>query len=348
MFALEQERIFSRLWIYVAHESQLKKPGDFVRTRLAASRGPGHPAQRRKNLRPAEPLPAPWRANLHGGSGQQPAVQLSLSCLGVPARRLAVDGSTPQELSGELQLSTIRGNHMQRIEQRRRPIAALFSPRSIRNPDPLVDHLGPMTDVIDNLIDRAPDGEIEIADSSFTLEYRGNWKLHLENAADIFHPSFVHSSSVMPARRAPANASILDQDQTREMLLANGFGTTEWETHPAHRPCRRPHLHDQFLQQRRARPTRPPIPLPPRYQAALVAQARAGTRRERARHEPVQQYHLSQSHHQRAISADARHHPDLGRPDDRAGPLFPPARARRTRCFTARCASSPRSARRPR
>ena len=65
--------------------------------------------------------------------------------------------------------------------------------------------------------------------SSFTLEYRGNWKLHLENAADIFHPSFVHSSSVAPARRAPANASILDQDQTREMLLANGFGSKEWE-----------------------------------------------------------------------------------------------------------------------
>ena len=97
------------------------------------------------------------------------------------------------------------------------------------NPQPLPDHLGPMTDVIDNLVDRAPDGEVEIADSSFTLEYRGNWKLHLENAADIFHPSFVHSSSVTPARRAPANASILDQDQTREMLLANGFGSTEWE-----------------------------------------------------------------------------------------------------------------------
>ena len=86
-----------------------------------------------------------------------------------------------------------------------------------------------MTEVIDNLIERAPDGEVEIASSSFTLAYRGNWKLHLENAADIFHPSFVHGSSVMPARRAPANASTIDQDQTREMLLANGFGPAEWE-----------------------------------------------------------------------------------------------------------------------
>ena len=86
-----------------------------------------------------------------------------------------------------------------------------------------------MTAVIDNLVDRAPDGEVEIAESSFTLEYRGNWKLHLENAADIFHPSFVHSSSVMPARRAPTGASTIDNDQTREMLLANGFGNDEWE-----------------------------------------------------------------------------------------------------------------------
>ena len=34
VFALEQERIFGRLWIYIAHESQVPKPGDFVRTHL--------------------------------------------------------------------------------------------------------------------------------------------------------------------------------------------------------------------------------------------------------------------------------------------------------------------------
>ena len=113
--------------------------------------------------------------------------------------------------------------------------------------------------MIDNLVDRAPAGEVEIANSSFTLEYRGNWKLHLENAADIFHPSFVHNSSVAPARRAPANASILDQDQTREMLLANGFGPAEWEGIQLNGLCRRTHLHDQHLQQGRAGQTRTPI-----------------------------------------------------------------------------------------
>ena len=37
IFDLELERIFGRLWIYAAHESQLKKPGDFVRTNLAGN-----------------------------------------------------------------------------------------------------------------------------------------------------------------------------------------------------------------------------------------------------------------------------------------------------------------------
>ncbi len=119
-------------------------------------------------------------------------------------------------------------NHMQRVGSVASYRGFVFA-NLAENPAPLADHLGPMTEVIDNLVDRAPDGEVEIAESSFTLEYRGNWKLHMENAADIFHPTFVHTSSVSPARKAPANASIIDQDQTREMLLANGFGINEWE-----------------------------------------------------------------------------------------------------------------------
>ncbi len=87
-----------------------------------------------------------------------------------------------------------------------------------------------MTDVIDNLVDRAPDGEVEIAESSFSLEYSGNWKLHRRMPPIFFHPTIrAFVRSVLPARKAPENASILDQDQTRAMLLANGFGFKEWE-----------------------------------------------------------------------------------------------------------------------
>src|SRR5437773_10600918 len=34
VFALEQERIFRRAWLYVAHESEVPRAGDYVLTRL--------------------------------------------------------------------------------------------------------------------------------------------------------------------------------------------------------------------------------------------------------------------------------------------------------------------------
>jgi phenylpropionate dioxygenase-like ring-hydroxylating dioxygenase large terminal subunit len=227
VFALEQERIFGRLWIYLAHESQLKKPGDFVRTRLATkevlvtrhsdgqiyvlhNRCPHRGARLCMVDRGSSRLFAcPYHAWTFRPDG---------SLASVPHQK-----SYPQSFN----LADPQ-NHMQRIAQVASYRGFVFASLA-KQPQPLVEHLGAMTEVIDNLVERAPDGEVEIAETSFALEYRGNWKLHIENAADIFHPSFVHSSSVVPARSAPANASIIDQDQTREMLLANGFTGNEWE-----------------------------------------------------------------------------------------------------------------------
>ncbi len=227
VFALEQERIFGRLWTYVAHESQLKNPGDFVRTRLAAQEilvtrdgaGAIHVLHNRCPHRGARicmvdrGTSRAFRCPYHGWTFRPDG---TLASVPHPA-------SYPSSFS----LADPQ-NHMQRVARVDSYRGFVFATLN-EAPAPLTEQLGPMTEVIDNLIDRAPDGEIELAHSSFTLEYRGNWKLHLENAADIFHPSFVHNSSVAPARRAPPNASILDRDQTREMLMANGFGPSEWE-----------------------------------------------------------------------------------------------------------------------
>ena len=227
VFALEQERIFGRLWLYVAHESQLRNPGDFVRTQLAQhevlvtrhqdgkiyvlnNRCPHRGAQLCMVDRGSSRLlTCPYHAWAFRPDGTLAAVPHPKS---YPANFSLAD---PQ-------------NHMQRVKSVDSYRGFVFANLD-DNAAPLTEHLGAMREVIDNLVERAPDGEIEIADSSFTLEYHGNWKLHMENANDIFHPSFVHSSSVAPARAAPANASILDQDQTREMLLANGFGQADWE-----------------------------------------------------------------------------------------------------------------------
>jgi phenylpropionate dioxygenase-like ring-hydroxylating dioxygenase large terminal subunit len=228
LFSLEQQRIFSRLWIYVAHESQLKNAGDFVRTQLAGSeilvtRHDDGKIYLLKNRCPhrgarlcmvesgsSKLFSCPYHAWVFRPNGSLASVPHRKS---YPAN---FDFNDPQ-------------NHLPpcgRVEVYRGFVFGTLND----NLGPLPEYLGSMTEVIDNLVDRAPDGEVELAGSSFTLEYRGNWKLHLENAADIFHPSFVHSSSVAPARRASARpSSSFDQGQTRDMLLANGFGPKEWE-----------------------------------------------------------------------------------------------------------------------
>ena len=53
--------------------------------------------------------------------------------------------------------------------------------------------------LFDDMIDRAPDGEIEIAGGVFKHAFDGNWKLYLENLCDAAHPLFVHQSSIEAA-----------------------------------------------------------------------------------------------------------------------------------------------------
>jgi phenylpropionate dioxygenase-like ring-hydroxylating dioxygenase large terminal subunit len=267
VFELEQDRIFSRLWIFVAHESQLKNPGDFVRTRLAryevlvTRHGDGrvHVLHNRCPHRGAR------ICMVDRGNSK------FLSCP-YHAWTFRPDGTLasvphPRSYPATFSLQDPH-NHMRRVGQVESYRGFVFATLN-DNAGPLTEQLGTMKEVIDNLVDRAPDGEVEVADSSFTLEYRGNWKLHMENSADIFHPSFVHSSSVAPARRAPANGSLLDHDQTRQMLLANGFGPTEWESIELNGHAGG-HVHMTNIYKQGVLTNQDSDPVAARYKAALV------------------------------------------------------------------------------
>jgi phenylpropionate dioxygenase-like ring-hydroxylating dioxygenase large terminal subunit len=61
--------------------------------------------------------------------------------------------------------------------------------------------LGYMTTSLDDMVDRAPDGELEVAGGVFKHTYNGNWKLYLENLCDAAHPWFTHRSSIDAAQQ---------------------------------------------------------------------------------------------------------------------------------------------------
>jgi benzoate/toluate 1,2-dioxygenase alpha subunit len=62
----------------------------------------------------------------------------------------------------------------------------------------LLDWLGDARHGIDEVVDRAPEGEVELTGGVHRYYYRGNWKLQAENLADQYHAPFSHESSVTP------------------------------------------------------------------------------------------------------------------------------------------------------
>ena len=95
----------------------------------------------------------------------------------------------------------------------------------------LEDWLGYMTTSLDDMVDRAPDGEIEVAGGSFKHTYNGNWKLYLENLCDAAHPWFTHRSSIDAAQQQSDDAfSDGAGEIAMRQMRQNGAPYSFWES----------------------------------------------------------------------------------------------------------------------
>src|SRR5258706_815845 len=229
IFALEEERIFRRAWLYVAHESEVPNAGDYVLTRLGpeevifvrredgglsalynrcAHRGARIVSQPSGNARQLRCPYHSWTYRLDG------------SLVGVPLAEGYSDTHDLQGLSAVPRLESYRG--------------FVFASHSAAGAS-LADFLGDLKSAFDNLVDRAPAGSVTRFGGSLRLEYRGNWKMFMENAVDLVHPGYVHRSSVEAAKAHPEalQADAITQ-QGAQMFLANGLRATQWDEVPLH------------------------------------------------------------------------------------------------------------------
>jgi 2-chlorobenzoate 1,2-dioxygenase len=220
LFAVERRRLFGAAWLYAAHGSQFKRAGDYVATEIAgepvillrgadgAIRGFFNRCPHRGALltRAACGHASPLQCSYHGWTfdtqGGLDAIPMESGYAGTGvARDRASFGLRPVPRIGEY-----RGFWFVSLAE---------------NGPALRDFLGPTTDSLDNMIERAPDGELEISGVVLRMTQRSNWKIYLENIHDGAHAMPTHQSSIDPARRLAAEATSAWARTQAEIVMAN-------------------------------------------------------------------------------------------------------------------------------
>ena len=231
------DNIFGTAWLMLGHESQVKAAGDYFLTRMGreqviVTRDANDQVQvlmNRCTHRGAKLCQNPtghvqnfvcpyhgWTFNTEG----------TLKAVPTPQGY----GQEPRQVLDQLNLARAA-----RVESYR---GFIFASLATQGPG-LREWLGHMSSSFDDLADRAPEGELEIAGGVFKHVYDGNWKLVIENHLDGVHPNYVHISSVQVAQAAPdpgqpekySDISVRQMRQNgapEPVWEAIGMWTTDW------------------------------------------------------------------------------------------------------------------------
>ncbi|HEY0295748.1 MAG TPA: aromatic ring-hydroxylating dioxygenase subunit alpha [Bordetella sp.] len=193
IFELEMDKIFSKVWVYVGHESQVPNPGDYITGLLArqpiiltrGKNGKTHVLFNRCTHRGAKIV------NQDAGNEKVLACmyhgwafEMDGSLRGIPMKK---DFPAAAVEDGKASLGK-----PPRVESYRGFIFASLN----ADVEPLLDFLGAAASGIDEIVDRAPAGTIRLSGGYHRYVFPGNWKLQMENLADMYHPVACHISTV--------------------------------------------------------------------------------------------------------------------------------------------------------
>ena len=181
-FELEMKHIFEGNWVFLAHESQIAEPGDYFTTTVGrqpviitrdkqgelhglinacAHRGATLCRRKRGNK-------GTFTCPFHGWTFKNDGQLLKA--------KNEKTGAYPDTFKQD-------GSHnLKRLPRFENYKGFLFGSLS-DDVQPLEQHLGETTKVIDNIVDQAPEG-LEILRGTSSYTYTGNWKLQAENGAD--------------------------------------------------------------------------------------------------------------------------------------------------------------------
>ncbi len=244
IFEMEMDRIWGKVWVYLAHESQLPATGDFVTTWIGRVPVIVHRDKTGGINAFANVCP-------HRGAALCRTAKGNASSFVCPFHgwTFADDGRllAPMKEKGAGYPSAFDkralGLRRIRLQGHRGFLFATLNDAA----ESLTNYLAESAAFIDLIADQAPNG-IEVLKGRSTYTYNGNWKLQVENGVDGYHVDAVHANYVqMIKNRARLNAGadglkvMAVGDFTRNRGgyydLRNGHGVI-WTgvTNPADRP----------------------------------------------------------------------------------------------------------------
>jgi benzoate/toluate 1,2-dioxygenase subunit alpha len=200
IFELEQEHFFPNTWNYVGHDSQVPKPGDFITLDLA-----GRPlivvrhtdgsvkvllnrcAHKGSRLAtdPCGNTGKFFRCPYHAWTFKTDG-----SLLSIPLKS-GYEGTRLQECENGKGLTAVKNVRLYR--------GFIFAKLNDVGPS-FDDYFGDSLSSIDNMADRSPEGELEIAGGCLRFVHQCNWKMFIENLNDTMHPMVAHESSAGTAK----------------------------------------------------------------------------------------------------------------------------------------------------
>jgi phenylpropionate dioxygenase-like ring-hydroxylating dioxygenase large terminal subunit len=224
VFAAEMDRIFGRAWLYVCHDSQLPKPGDYVTARMGRE-SVICVRHRDGQVRVLVNRCRHRGATLCTGAGHAERIVCCYHGWTYDTDGALLDVPLPEGYApgrvADMGLATAK-----RVAAYR---GFVFASMAEDGPS-LEDFLGPMKSSIDDLVDRAPDGAVTVAGGVSRHAYNGNWKLVLENNNDLLHPHYVHASSISASRRQDDAATTDGAGEIAvRQMRQNGLPMNVWE-----------------------------------------------------------------------------------------------------------------------
>ena len=201
LFELEMERIFGRAWLVLGHESQVRAPGDYFTTRM----GRESVIVIRKDDNEIGVLVnrCAHRGTMVCAEGRGTTERFVCPYHGWSYDRAGALRAVPFESGYDKQsLSELKLKAVPRVASYR---GFIFASLAASGPA-LAEFLGPARASFDDLVDRAPGGELEVAGGVFKHVYNGNWKLMLENHLDGDRKSTRLNSRHIQKSRMPSSA----------------------------------------------------------------------------------------------------------------------------------------------